>query len=76
VFAYAQLFRLPALFTAFADVLLGYFIAFGSGTPYFCATALAMLRSSSGVGFRPGLGLTDLHVVGLAARDRPQPTTP
>jgi len=76
VFAYAQLFRLPALFTAFADVLLGYFIAFGPGTPYFSGTALAMLLASSGFLYTAGMVLNDVYDFEVDARDRPKRPIP
>jgi len=76
VFAYAQLFRLPALFTAFADVLLGYFIAYGPTNPYFSGTALAMLLASSAFLYTAGMVLNDVYDVEVDARERPQRPIP
>ena len=76
VFAYAQLFRLPALFTAFADVLLGYFIAYGPTNPYFSGTALAMLLAASGFLYTAGMVLNDVYDAEIDARERPQRPIP
>ena len=76
MFAYAQLFRLPALFTAFADVLLGYFIAFGPQNPYFSGTALAMLLACSGFLYTAGMVLNDVYDVENDARERPNRPIP
>ncbi len=76
VLAYAQLFRLPAVFTTFADILLGYFIAHGANDPYFSLTALLMLLASSGFLYTAGMVLNDVYDVEIDARERPERPIP
>ncbi len=75
--AYAQLFRLPNLFTAFADVLLGFFISHNIGGPYPTPwLALVMLLGTSGFLYTAGMVLNDVFDAEVDARERPDRPIP
>ncbi len=76
-FAWAQLFRLPNLFTAFADVLLGFFIAHRLGGDYpFPWLSLLLLLGASGCLYTAGMVLNDVFDAEIDARERPDRPIP
>jgi hypothetical protein len=58
--AYLQLFRLPNVFTAADDILMGYLIAHGAFTP---AGPLALLLAASCLMYMAGMVLNDVFDV-------------
>jgi 4-hydroxybenzoate polyprenyltransferase len=68
--SYAQLLRLPNLFTAWADVFLGWLIASGSADSLF-----VVLAASSGL-YSAGMVLNDFFDAEVDARERPHRPIP
>lgn len=71
--AYLQLFRLPNVFTAAADVLMGYLIAHGAFTP---GVPLAALLAASCLMYVAGMVLNDVFDIEQDARERPHRPIP
>jgi 4-hydroxybenzoate polyprenyltransferase len=71
--AYLQLFRLPNVFTAAADVLMGYLIAHGSFSP---GAPLALLVAASCLMYIAGMVLNDVFDVDQDTRERPHRPIP
>ncbi len=71
--AYLQLFRLPNVFTAAADVLMGYLIAHGSFAP---GGPLALLLAASCLMYVAGMVLNDVFDVDQDTRERPHRPIP
>ena len=62
--AYFELLRLPAVFTAMADVMMGYLVTQGSFQPPW---TVALLIVSSSLTYLAGMVLNDVHDVGVDA---------
>jgi 4-hydroxybenzoate polyprenyltransferase len=73
VLAYLQLFRLPNVFTAAADVLMGYLIAHGTFSP---GGPLALLVAASCLMYVAGMVLNDVFDVEQDSRERPHRPIP
>lgn len=73
LFAYLQLFRLPNVFTAAADVLMGYLIAHGSFAPPW---PLALLVAASCLMYVAGMVLNDVFDIDQDMRERPHRPIP
>jgi 4-hydroxybenzoate polyprenyltransferase len=71
--AYLQLFRLPNVFTAAADVMMGYLIAHGWFSP---AGPLALLVAASCLMYVAGMVLNDVFDIEQDARERPHRPIP
>jgi 4-hydroxybenzoate polyprenyltransferase len=71
--AYFELLRLPAVFTAMADVMMGYLVTQGSFQPPW---AVALLIASSSLIYLAGMVLNDVHDVDVDAVQRPQRPIP
>lgn len=71
--AYLQLFRLPNVFTAAADVLMGYLIAHGAFTP---GVPLVVLLAASCLMYVAGMVLNDVFDIEQDARERPHRPIP
>ncbi|MEX2186262.1 MAG: UbiA family prenyltransferase [Pirellulales bacterium] len=71
--AYLQLFRLPNVFTAAADVLMGYLIAQRSFSP---GGPLALLLAASCLMYVAGMVLNDVFDVEQDTRERPRRPIP
>lgn len=71
--AYLQLFRLPNVFTAAADVLMGYLIAHGSFSPPW---PLALLVAASCLMYVAGMVLNDVFDIEQDTRERPHRPIP
>ena len=65
--AYFELLRLPAVFTAMADVMMGYLVTQGSFQPPW---AVALLIASSSLIYLAGMVLNDVHDVDVDAVQR------
>lgn len=72
---YAQLCRLPAVFTAMADVLMGYFVARGRMSVRSWAELIALLACSSCL-YLAGMVLNDIFDREVDARERPHRPIP
>jgi 4-hydroxybenzoate polyprenyltransferase len=68
-----ELLRLPAVFTAIADVMMGYLVTQGSFQPPW---AIALLVVASSLIYLAGMVLNDAHDVDVDAIDRPQRPIP
>lgn len=68
--AYAQLVRLPNLFTAWADILLGWLVVGGSGS------GLGLALAASSCLYTAGMVLNDFFDAAVDARERPQRPIP
>lgn len=66
--AYLELFRLPNVFTAIADVLMGFLLLHASFEPW---APLALLVIASGLLYMAGMVLNDVFDLEIDARDRP-----
>lgn len=71
--AYFELLRLPAVFTAIADVMMGYLVTQGSYQPPW---AVALLVAASSLIYLAGMVLNDVHDVEVDAVERPQRPIP
>jgi 4-hydroxybenzoate polyprenyltransferase len=71
--AYFELLRLPAVFTAIADVLMGYLVTQGSLQPPW---AIALLVVASSLIYLAGMVLNDVHDANVDAVERPQRPIP
>jgi len=72
---YAQLCRLPAVFTAMADVFMGYFVARGDATVRDWSELVALLVCSSCL-YLAGMVLNDIFDRDVDARERPHRPIP
>ncbi len=68
---YAQLVRLPNVFTAFADVVLGWFALLATGTPARSWPAFVLLLAASGCFYMFGMVWNDYADVEQDRRERP-----
>lgn len=71
--AYLQLVRLPNVFTALADVLMGYLVTHGGPGPW---PPLVLLLLSSGLIYSAGMALNDAYDVEQDRRERPHRPVP
>ncbi len=71
--AYLQLVRLPNVFTALADVLMGYLVTHAGLGPW---PPLVLLLASSGLIYSAGMALNDAYDVEQDRRERPQRPIP
>jgi 4-hydroxybenzoate polyprenyltransferase len=71
--AYFELLRLPAVFTAIADVMMGYLVTQGNFQPPW---AVALLITASSLIYLAGMVLNDVHDVDVDAVERPQRPIP
>lgn len=71
--AYFELMRFPAVFTAVADVMMGFLVTRGDLHP--CET-FTLLATASGLLYLAGMVLNDVFDVEIDARDRPQRPIP
>lgn len=71
--AYARLFRIPNIFTAFADILLGFFFTHRGFGP---ATELLLLCVASGLMYTAGMVLNDVFDVEVDRQERPERPLP
>jgi 4-hydroxybenzoate polyprenyltransferase len=71
--AYLQLVRLPNVFTALADVLMGYLVTHAGLGPW---PPLVLLLLSSGLIYSAGMALNDAYDVEQDRRERPQRPVP
>lgn len=71
--AWLQLMRLPNVFTAVADVMMGYLVTHGSLDP---ASHFALLAIASGLLYLSGMVLNDVVDAEVDARDRPDRPIP
>ena len=69
--AYAELVRLPNVFTALADICLGWFGALAAGTPATHWPAFALLLAASGCLYSAGMVWNDYFDVEQDRRERP-----
>jgi 4-hydroxybenzoate polyprenyltransferase len=70
---YLQLVRLPNVFTALADVLMGYLVT-QAGSPH--GPALALLLGTSGLIYSGGMALNDVYDLEQDRRERPERPIP
>ena len=72
---WARLFRLPNVFSAFADILMGFFAAsaVGGGYPAGAAGVLALLLVGSGMLYISGMAWTDIFAKDRRDRCRQAP---
>lgn len=73
ILAYLQLFRLPNVFTAIADVLMGFFFAQASAQP---VVWLSLLVVSSCCLYTAGMVLNDVFDIDIDRHQRPQRPIP
>jgi 4-hydroxybenzoate polyprenyltransferase len=71
--AYFELLRLPAVFTAIADVMMGYVVTQGNFQPPW---AVALLIAASSLIYLAGMVFNDVHDVDVDAVERPQRPIP
>jgi 4-hydroxybenzoate polyprenyltransferase len=71
--AYFELLRLPAVFTAIADVMMGYLVTKGVFQPPW---AVALLIAVSSLIYLAGMVLNDVHDLSVDAVERPQRPIP
>ena len=71
--AYLELLRLPNVFTAMADILLGFFLTHESPQPWFL---LGLLIASSSCLYLSGMVLNDWFDRAIDARERPERPIP
>src|SRR5438132_2799469 len=69
--AYAQLVRLPNVFTAMADIALGWLCAVAAGTPAARWPSFLLLMASSACLYSAGMVWNDFFVVEQGQRERP-----
>jgi 4-hydroxybenzoate polyprenyltransferase len=71
--AYFELLRLPAVFTAIADVMMGYLVTHGDLRPYWQSGVLVV---SSAMMYLAGMVLNDVHDADVDAIERPRRPIP
>jgi 4-hydroxybenzoate polyprenyltransferase len=71
--AYFELVRLPAVFTAVADVMMGYLVTRGDLVPW---DVFALLVAASSCLYLAGMVLNDVFDANVDARDRPERPIP
>jgi 4-hydroxybenzoate polyprenyltransferase len=71
--AWLQLFRAPNVFTAMADVAMGYFFVAGDASP---PETLALLVLASSLLYTAGMVLNDVYDFDIDAKERPQRPLP
>jgi len=69
--AYAQLLRLPNVFTALADICLGWLVALASGTPGTRWPSFVLLMCASASLYSAGMVWNDFFDVEQDRRERP-----
>lgn len=74
--AYLQLVRLPAVFTAMADVVLGFLLTHSSLRVQGCPLSFALLLVSSSGLYLAGMAFNDIFDRDVDARERPQRPIP
>jgi 4-hydroxybenzoate polyprenyltransferase len=71
--AYLELLRLPAVFTAVADVMMGYLVTHGDLRP---ASTFLLLVAASSCLYLAGMALNDAYDADVDARERPERPIP